>query len=178
MWNLNMDVKKKIGICFLMGMGLLAGICGAIKTSKLPETTRSDYTWATYDLTLWSGAETFLIVVCGCIPTLKPVSQQLFDRGSMSTGVVSSGQPKPSYRIRSLSSRIPINDDYTVILTELNKPFSTDLGVVHQIVAHSGMIRASNDSQTALNTSHSNSGPSAYSSEVPGWKFIDTHDMV
>ncbi|MCJ1356586.1 MAG: hypothetical protein MMC33_006581 [Icmadophila ericetorum] len=56
-----------------MGMGVFAAISGAIKTSKLYESIESDVTWDSYDLFQWNGAETFLIIVCGCLPTLKPI---------------------------------------------------------------------------------------------------------
>jgi len=34
---------------------------------------REDFTWATYDIFAWVTAELFLIIVCGSIPTLKPL---------------------------------------------------------------------------------------------------------
>jgi hypothetical protein len=49
-------------------------ICSGIKTSYLSElANRTDFTWATYDIFAWVTAEFFLVVVCGSIPTMKPV---------------------------------------------------------------------------------------------------------
>ena len=69
-----------------------AGICAAIKTAQLPSlTAKSDITWNTYGLYAWSryifpyltvvisidmlssSSEIFLIIVCGCVPTLIPL---------------------------------------------------------------------------------------------------------
>ena len=46
-WNLKLSLKKRVALCTLMSGGVLAGVCGAIKTSKLPETNAMDSTWAT-----------------------------------------------------------------------------------------------------------------------------------
>lgn len=34
---------------------------------------RADFTWATYDIFAWVTAEFFLVIVCGSIPTLRPL---------------------------------------------------------------------------------------------------------
>ncbi|MCJ1356587.1 MAG: hypothetical protein MMC33_006582 [Icmadophila ericetorum] len=72
-WNLNLSLKKRIALCFLTGMGILAGISGTVKASKLYESIQLDFTWASYDLLMWNGVETILIIICGCLPTLKPL---------------------------------------------------------------------------------------------------------
>lgn len=55
-WKLQLDVKKKIGLAFLLGCGVLTGVCAAIKTSKLASlASRSDLTWETYNLYIWTG---------------------------------------------------------------------------------------------------------------------------
>ncbi|KAF7929960.1 uncharacterized protein EAE97_009557 [Botrytis byssoidea] len=70
--RLKMSMRKKIGICALLGGGIIAAICGSIKISYLTElSARADITWATYDLFVWSGAEAFILIVCGSIPPLK-----------------------------------------------------------------------------------------------------------
>lgn len=50
------------------------GICAAIKASKLSTlNARSDITWETFQLFLWTGIEIILLIVCGSIPALKPI---------------------------------------------------------------------------------------------------------
>ncbi|KAI0594613.1 hypothetical protein F4775DRAFT_426977 [Biscogniauxia sp. FL1348] len=85
-WRLQLSVRKRIGLGFLLGGGVLSGICASIKTQHLVSlAARFDLTWETFDLYIWTGSEIFLIIVCGSIPTVKP----LWDRFSgmkMSTG--------------------------------------------------------------------------------------------
>ncbi|MCJ1266413.1 hypothetical protein MMC22_006298 [Lobaria immixta] len=55
-WKLHMTLQKRIGLCILLGLGILAGISAAIKTSKLVDLRhRSDLTWATFDLFAWTA---------------------------------------------------------------------------------------------------------------------------
>ncbi|MCJ1236912.1 hypothetical protein MMC14_004895 [Varicellaria rhodocarpa] len=73
-WKLNMNQKKRIELCVILGLGLLAAICGIVKITYLGSLgAHADLTWATYDLVVWSGAEIFVIIVCGSVPPLKPL---------------------------------------------------------------------------------------------------------
>ena len=47
-----MSIQKRVALCVLMSAGVLAGICGAVKTSKLPEANDLDVTWATVSTVL------------------------------------------------------------------------------------------------------------------------------
>lgn len=102
----NTGLRKKIGICVLLGLGLVAAICGAIKIKFLAGlNARSDLTCKsflhflltcvhvaedcvltdgqtgdTYNLFAWSGAELFVIIVCGSIPPIKPLFDKVFER--------------------------------------------------------------------------------------------------
>ena len=49
-----MSIQKRVALCVLMSGGILAGICGAVKTSKLHETDDLDVTWATVSSVLSS----------------------------------------------------------------------------------------------------------------------------
>lgn len=73
-WGLKMTLRKRIALCGLLGCGSLTGICAAIKTSKLVSLNdRSDFTWETFSLFMWTGIEIILLIVCGSIPALKPL---------------------------------------------------------------------------------------------------------
>lgn len=79
LYNLDLTVKKKIGLCLLLGLGAMAAVFAAIKTKYLSSlTARSDITWETYNLYLWSGMELFVIIVCGSVPPIKPVCDYIF----------------------------------------------------------------------------------------------------
>ncbi|QSZ29483.1 hypothetical protein DSL72_003997 [Monilinia vaccinii-corymbosi] len=77
--NLNMDMKKRVNLSILLGLGLIAAICCIVKTTYLGSLgAHSDLTWKTYDLIVWSGSELFVIIVCGSIPPLKPYWDRYF----------------------------------------------------------------------------------------------------
>ncbi|MCJ1412561.1 hypothetical protein MMC19_006658 [Ptychographa xylographoides] len=71
-----MGHRKKVCLCMLMGLGLFAAIAAIIKTSKLPELNVEDFTWVSFELYSWAIVEIFILVVCGCIPTLGPLYSQ------------------------------------------------------------------------------------------------------
>lgn len=73
-WNLKLDMKRKIGLCLLLGTGIFTGICAAIKTTLLEDfASQTDLTWATYGAFAWASLEIALVMICGSVPTLKPL---------------------------------------------------------------------------------------------------------
>ena len=80
-WNLQLNWHKKVGLSALMGIGVLACICAAIKTSKLTElNARADITFITVDLWIWNINETNVVILAASIPTLRPLFLVLFQR--------------------------------------------------------------------------------------------------
>jgi hypothetical protein len=56
-------------------------ISSGIKTSYLSQlANRTDFTWATFDIFAWVTVEFFLLIICGTIPTLKPIFEKLAER--------------------------------------------------------------------------------------------------
>ncbi|KAF7902746.1 hypothetical protein EAF00_002649 [Botryotinia globosa] len=102
--NLNMDMKKRVNLTILLGLGLIAAVCCIVKTTFLGSlNAHSDLTWKTYDLLVWSGSELFVIIVCGSIPPLKPY----WDRFVSGKNPGSYGSPDNSYNshLSSLPTR-------------------------------------------------------------------------
>ncbi|KAG5980691.1 hypothetical protein E4U55_003774 [Claviceps digitariae] len=84
-YKLDLTLKKKIGLCALLGMGSLAAICAAAKAKYLYSmSTRSDVTWKAYGLYVWSVMELFLIIMCGSIAPIKPVYDRLLGKPEFS----------------------------------------------------------------------------------------------
>lgn len=55
-WSLQLNLKRKVGISAVMGLGVFACICACIKTSKLPElSARGDLTYITVTLWIWNA---------------------------------------------------------------------------------------------------------------------------
>lgn len=102
-WDLQLSVRKRVSLILLLSAGIFSGVCSAIKTAQLSSlTSRSDLTWETFSLYLWTGAEIFLIIVCGSLPTLKPLWDRFFGRilasvtGSKKSGGYASFKSKRS----------------------------------------------------------------------------------
>lgn len=86
--KLQISVKKRVGLSIVLGLGVFAGICTAIRTSYLPElTVRSDFTWIIVTLLIWNATEINVIIIAACIPVLQSLAVILFDKikGSFST---------------------------------------------------------------------------------------------
>ncbi|KAG6997768.1 hypothetical protein G7Y79_00038g075270 [Physcia stellaris] len=85
-WKLQLDLKKKFLLSGLLGMGVFAGICASVKTSKIPITVKAqtDITWQTVELLMWNGIEMNVIIIAACIPTLRPLFLILFNRATPS----------------------------------------------------------------------------------------------
>ncbi|CAO1605853.1 hypothetical protein XANCAGTX0491_009358 [Xanthoria calcicola] len=100
-WKLQLSRKKKVGLVYFCPPVSCqyysfrtkrsnpysclnsAGICAAVKTSKIPITVRGqiDITWTT-ELLMWGGIEMNVIIVAACIPTLRPLVLVLLGRPS------------------------------------------------------------------------------------------------
>ncbi|KAL9630017.1 MAG: hypothetical protein Q9204_004946 [Flavoplaca sp. TL-2023a] len=83
-WKLQLSTKKKVGLSLLLSAGIFAGICAAVKTSKIPITVRgqTDITWLAIELLMWGGIEMNVIIIAACIPTLRPLILVLLGRPS------------------------------------------------------------------------------------------------
>ncbi|ERF71197.1 hypothetical protein EPUS_06026 [Endocarpon pusillum Z07020] len=84
LWKLNMTFRNRMILCILLGLGLCAAICGIVKMTYLGSlTARSDITWETYNLVVWSGAETFVIIICGSVPPLKTLWSKYVSKSTL-----------------------------------------------------------------------------------------------
>jgi hypothetical protein len=82
-YNLNMELKKRINLCVILGLGIVAAICGIVKMNYLRTLgAHSDITWETYNLIVWSGSELFVLIFCGSIPPLKGLWDRLFGKST------------------------------------------------------------------------------------------------
>ncbi|KAI4858816.1 hypothetical protein F4820DRAFT_441582 [Hypoxylon rubiginosum] len=72
-WNLQMPLKTKLGIGFLMSLGAIAAAAAAVKTAELRNLSTPDFTWDAVLLVYWFLAENWIIIICACVPTIKPL---------------------------------------------------------------------------------------------------------
>jgi hypothetical protein len=71
----------KIGLCFLLGFGLVAAACSALKTAELTNLQHADeeddITYFVARLSLTTIIEAWIVLVGGCIPPCRPLLKAL-----------------------------------------------------------------------------------------------------
>ncbi|THC91404.1 hypothetical protein EYZ11_009133 [Aspergillus tanneri] len=73
-YGLQMARKVKVGLGFLLSLGVVAMIAAIIKSINLASLSkRNDYSWNTVDLTIWIAIEQYLIIIAACIPAITPL---------------------------------------------------------------------------------------------------------
>ncbi|KAI0114298.1 integral membrane protein [Nemania sp. FL0031] len=72
-WNLKIPFHSKLIIAFLMSLGILATVAAAVKTVELRNLATPDFTWDAVPLVYWFLAENWIIIICACVPTIKPL---------------------------------------------------------------------------------------------------------
>ena len=83
-WNLKLNLRTKICLCLLLGCGIITGIISALKTSHLGSlSARSDLTWETYILYIWTGVEITLVIILGSLPPLRALYINLTGQGNI-----------------------------------------------------------------------------------------------
>ncbi|KAI4861230.1 hypothetical protein F4820DRAFT_73872 [Hypoxylon rubiginosum] len=76
-WRLNTTVRRRLALVLLLGCGLLSGVFASIKTSQLATLfARGDLTWDSFGLFLWVSGEITVLILCGSIPTSKPLYER------------------------------------------------------------------------------------------------------
>ncbi|KAF2278355.1 uncharacterized protein EI97DRAFT_373146 [Westerdykella ornata] len=128
-WRLKTDLRKRVALCALLGCGCLTGISAAIKTTKLNGlNARSDFTWETFSLFLWTGIEIILSIVCGSIPALKPIYGLCMGRRPSthpSGQRYTHGTPKSDKKYRPQGAYVRQNDDVALALAPNTTASST-----------------------------------------------------
>ncbi|ERT02453.1 uncharacterized protein SPSK_05290 [Sporothrix schenckii 1099-18] len=72
-WSLRMQRREKIMLASSMSLGIIAGICGIIRTVVLARLNVLNYTLTFVTYFAWAGAEIAVSMVCLAIPTLRPL---------------------------------------------------------------------------------------------------------
>ncbi|KAI1345328.1 integral membrane protein [Xylaria sp. FL0043] len=108
--KLNLHRRKKIAVCVLLGLGLIAAIFSGIKVHFLGLlASRADFTWSAFEIQAWTGAEAFVMILCGSIPPIVP----LWDRFV-------------SDKLRSMYARKPLRQGYNSMFSSKKKVASYD----------------------------------------------------
>lgn len=68
----HMKMSLKIGLCLILGGGIVAGVAGINKTIAIATITQNDITFAIAKLNTWVLTEMWFIIIFGSIPVLRP----------------------------------------------------------------------------------------------------------
>ena len=94
LWQLQMSMKKKLGLSVALGFGVCAGAVAIHKCTTVPGVAnRTDFTYGTEDLVLWTNIESNCVIIAACVPLLLPLLEMVFGRRFMSSNVTSDGAP-------------------------------------------------------------------------------------
>ncbi|KAI8958239.1 hypothetical protein F5Y11DRAFT_336747 [Daldinia sp. FL1419] len=102
LWKLNMQKKEKVTICVSLSLGLLAGICGVVRTTGLYVLSHtSDYLFATAESVMWTSSELTITLICVSVPVLRPIwvriiggtnSDRYYKQSEGSNGLITIGR--------------------------------------------------------------------------------------
>ncbi|KAL8903343.1 MAG: hypothetical protein Q9171_007437 [Xanthocarpia ochracea] len=124
LWNMQMSLRKKLGIGALMGLGYFSGVCAIVRTAISMKVYQAgglaDFSWVIIDLRIWGTVEILIGIIAATIPTLKPLyGNQLgssyfpWSKKSSSKGYVAHSDDTPNKR----PNLRPPKDPYATTLT-------------------------------------------------------------
>ncbi|KXL41908.1 hypothetical protein M433DRAFT_339467 [Acidomyces richmondensis BFW] len=89
-WNVNLKIMHKLGLSILMGLGVVACACSAVKTYKLSALSNtSDVTYYVGQLDIWNTTEMWIVLIVACIPPIRALLRQILHKA---VSTVYSGQ--------------------------------------------------------------------------------------
>ncbi|OJJ44531.1 hypothetical protein ASPZODRAFT_134612 [Penicilliopsis zonata CBS 506.65] len=99
-WNVQLQPLVKIGLCVLMGMGIIASVCAIAKTVELSALTRTeDTTYFIGRLDIWNTTEMWVILIVGCIPPIRPLIVRILKK--VSSTVYTRSYPRSGTELRN-----------------------------------------------------------------------------
>jgi len=97
LWNLNVNVKKKIALCASLGFGYCAAAVTIYKCTTFPPLLTNnglDYSYGLGDVYLWTNIEANFVIIGACIPLMLPLAKKIF--GSSAFGGSTAPSKGPS----------------------------------------------------------------------------------
>ncbi|KAI9871138.1 MAG: hypothetical protein M1830_003278 [Pleopsidium flavum] len=100
-----MSMRKRLGLCFALGLGFCATVIAVYKCTKIPTLlNHSDYTYATMELFIWTSIEANAIIIAACLPTLRPLYRCLMGKSYTSDDASNQTNGRSSYFMNSLQN--------------------------------------------------------------------------
>ncbi|KAJ5152604.1 uncharacterized protein N7482_009082 [Penicillium canariense] len=101
-WNVRINIRVKIGLCVLMGLGIIA----IPKYLRVLSETQ-DVTYYIAQLIAWHETEKWVVLIVGCIPPTRPLLVMIFQNifnTHMSSSGVQTGKATKSFELQSFSN--------------------------------------------------------------------------
>ncbi|KAK4185131.1 hypothetical protein QBC35DRAFT_454550 [Podospora australis] len=81
-WNLRLPKHKKQFLVMALGLTLVTGAAGAVKTYYAAKMDKSDISFTIMPALVWFSTESMLILVCGSVPSLHPLWEKYIRKGT------------------------------------------------------------------------------------------------
>ena len=76
--SLRMPIRRKIYLCVALGLTLVTGAAGIVKTYHAATMDHTDLSYAIYPSLVWFSTESMLIIVCGSVPSLHTLYEKFW----------------------------------------------------------------------------------------------------
>lgn len=73
--SLSLPLRQRVVLLFVFGCGFIVVVAGSMRLYWVAEVVNNTYdvTWDGFTMWIWTAVEVNLGVICGCIPTLRPL---------------------------------------------------------------------------------------------------------
>nr|POE49049.1 hypothetical protein CFP56_32201 [Quercus suber] len=124
-YNLRTSIQRRISLCALLGLGVIAGVFAILKTVQVPIYVRStDITYASWSVYLWTGLELPTVIIAGSVPAAKAV----WDRAFRGTPIADNDTANWSVWWQSLWSRLTLSRHSESLTSHDHAPLSVQSG--------------------------------------------------
>ncbi|KAK7746794.1 hypothetical protein SLS53_001982 [Cytospora paraplurivora] len=83
LWTLQMNMRKKVALSFVFGLGIFVCFATAWRTYNVVEfskpASQKNFTVTIIEDALWSGLEITLGIINACLPVMQPAAQHIFN---------------------------------------------------------------------------------------------------
>ncbi|XRM47096.1 hypothetical protein ABZX51_010097 [Aspergillus tubingensis] len=84
--KLHMSLRKRLALCAALGLGSVASAMAIVKCTQLRGLAdKTDYTYGTAELVMWTNIESNVVIIASCIPTLQPVLELILGKRTTSS---------------------------------------------------------------------------------------------
>ncbi|KAH7254570.1 hypothetical protein B0J15DRAFT_558819 [Fusarium solani] len=105
-WRMQLSRTKKIGVVLMLSLGLFVCVISIVRVTYI-SVLNTDVTRAIVSSLLWSEVEVSALVLCACIPSLRPFFR-CFPRVNKALGLSSGEDSNMRYNRRVSQNRLPV----------------------------------------------------------------------